>query len=204
MLHCLSVIDATHLRDSRDAHASLCGLKMAAPSEPLAFVGADTVPSCSRCQALARPAPDTRTTPVLGPKSIVLAVLEYGLSCDDPHAAATLVASGDRKRFLDAAMRLRTLFPGWSAQVLTLIAEGNRLFATYRVSFADPNYLLEGEVDAAASRPMTLTDSAIFEIIPGEGVQDILGRVQPVNDRFGIWESAGLAGDHPRGEHHVG
>lgn len=204
MLHCLSVTDATHLRDSRDPDASLCGLKMAPPSEPLAFVDGDTAPTCNRCRAQARPAPDNRIAHVLGPKGIVLAVVEHGLSSDDPYAAATLVASGVRDRFVDAANRLRALFPGWSAQVLTLIAEGNRLFATYRVSCADPSHLLEGETGAAASRPMTLIDSAIFEIVAGEGAQDVLGRVQPVNDRFGIWESAGLAGNHGRGDTYVG
>lgn len=189
MLNCLSVIENTHLRDQNvsDRDVSLCGLMIVEGTSSMTFAADGEAPSCPRCRSSGGNNVRSGDLPVLPEKSIIVAVLEHGLSIDNPRAVTRLLAS-DSARFLDAVSRLHALFPGWTAELVTLIAEGDRLFASYRVTFTDPNHLLGTEGCGRTE----LVESAIFCIDRTHGPQPRLSKVEPVTDRFGIWISAGL------------
>jgi hypothetical protein len=193
VLHCLSVIDNTHLRDQSvsDRDVSLCGLMIAEGTNSMKFAADGDAPSCPRCRLSVATNVRSDGLLVLPPKSIIVAVLEHGLSTDSPEPVTRLLAS-DSARFLDAVGRLHALFPGWSAEIVTLMAEGDRLFASYRVICDDPNHLLWAQ-DSDRSE---IIESAIFYISRTHGPQPRLVRVQPINDRFGIWISTGLCSNH--------
>ena len=199
MLHCFSVIDRTHLCDPATPGASRCGLKMAHGVPSLKFVDADAMPTCHRCIGVADAVASQNDLPLLGKKEVVVAVLEHGLSSDDPRAASTLLGT-DQVRFCDAVKRLRALFPGWTARVIRMIAEGDHLFATYGVTCTDPNHLLGLDRLEAYE----LIDSAVFRICPTGNEQLVLDQVEPVNDHFGIWKSTGLTRAIDEGADHVG
>ena len=181
MIHCLSLIDQSHIRAGADGDRAFtsCGLSIAIGSEPaVRFVDDDAEPSCARCKNRVAAFRSLGNSALSG-KAVPIALLEYALTKNDAAAAAELIAT-PQEDIQGALTRLHEIFPKWTATITELIEEGPRIFARFRVAANDGLGLLCNEPGMHVVRD----ELAIFVIAKGKVVA-----VDAVRDSFAIWQA---------------
>ncbi len=191
MVSCLALIQASHwLMSQRDGlHITACGLALAREHiEPQTFAADAAGVSCKQCQAMGQPPRASESTHRLRPtpKSLLTQLVEDILNANSTaHLAQVaqdrLAATLAPKRL----NRLHELFPSWHMTIDDLIAEGDSVFARYRVACIDAFGLL------GPPGPLVKEGQALIAQMAGEQLVD----VRAIVDDFGIWD--GPSGSPP-------
>ena len=189
MVHCLTLISRTH-RIARRAGGrveSVCGLAVADADAGDLFVADEADATCARCAMAASAAvvraATARPADVARALFAALVSRETGAASDLLGRTASL-PGGARGfdgplRFGQAVERLHALFAGWTAQIVDLMVDGDRVLVRYRASGNDHLGLL------GLGERFMVDEGVILTVHDGQAVA-----ASAMGDTFGFWAAA--------------